>query len=278
MFHTIVSRSNTMSLDEVIERLSRQDVVSGVVVNGSGGAEEIVRGSDYDLVVFRTDLDTEGHVGLTYIDGRVTDVIFVNADETRRILALKEPLSVESWTGHVVHWLVLGRVAYDRTGEITRAFEYVHRGHWLRPMDDAEIYQIWFSINFNVRHNHRILNSDDPLYMMALDVRMLYGATDIFRGYFHCRRMLWEGEKAALRYLQEHDPGFIALFQRFVHTDDREQKMIMYEQLADWATAPVGGVWDPQGTSMQLIEPQEKVTPDMIDRALRFWEDLLGDE
>jgi predicted nucleotidyltransferase len=278
MMRTIVSRSNTMSLDEVIERLRRHDVVFGVVVTGSAAAQEMRGASDYDLLVLRTDLETRGYVGLTYINGRVTDVIFCSVDEIARIMALEGPVYAEDWTGHVIRWLQLGRVAYDPTGEVSRARERVRQGVWLAPMNDTQAYEVWFSINFGIRHTRRMVHSDDSLYLMALDVRLLYGAVDIFRGYFHCRRLFWEGEKAALGYLQAHDPEFLAMFQRFVHTTDRDEKMVLYEELAQWATAPMGGIWPRDATAMQLAKPVDPVTPEVVQEALDSWEDLLREE
>ena len=51
MIKPILSQSNSMSLDEVLTRLSRNRAVEGVLTLGSTRARELHEHSDYDLLV-----------------------------------------------------------------------------------------------------------------------------------------------------------------------------------------------------------------------------------
>lgn len=41
--------------------------------------------------------------------------------------------------------------------------------------------------------------------------------------YFRVRKLRWEGDKTAIRYLQAHDPAYFDLLQQFLKAMDRQQ-------------------------------------------------------
>jgi hypothetical protein len=104
---------------------------------------------------------------------------------------------------------------------------------------------------------------------------VLFGTTDLLFNYWKARRMLWEGDKEAIRYLMAHDPTFLDLFQRFLVEGDREHKLALYEQLAEIAVAPVGPLWQDGVTAMTF--DAQTVQPEDVQAGLRFWEALIGD-
>ena len=275
MPQTIVSLTNTMTLEEVIAKLAEREAVDGVIIIGSASENTLSSVSDYDLVVVLSDMPAPLHVGLTYIDQRLADIIFFTVAEVDRLLSLAEPVDAEEWVGRLLRWLRVGRIAFDRTGRLQRAQRKVLAGQWLSPASESRVYQTWFHINYNVKQNKRMLASDDPVYQQALDMRLLYGIAEVFTGYFDLRRLPWEGEKAAIRYLAANDRGYLDLFQRCLAETDRAQRVQLYEQLAALTTAPVGGLGPDGATAIQFKEGTE-LKPGTIEAALGFWQSLFS--
>lgn len=106
----------------------------------------------------------------------------------------------------------------------------------------------------------RLIQVDDPLYRATTSVRMaLYGHMDVWFGYWDVRGLPFAGDKAAVRYLQAHDPAFLETYRRFIAETTPEDKLALYEQ----AAAPLGGVWAAGQTAMNVAG------------ALETWQTLL---
>lgn len=277
-FLTIRSHSNDLTLAEVIARLGQHAAVEGVLLIGSTGQETLTPASDYDLIVILSSMPAPLHVGLTYIDGRLTDVLFMTAAAIERILS-SEGLQddADGLDGKFIRWLQRGQIAFDRAGRVQQAQTKVRTGQWLRLAGDAELYAGWFSINYNVRQTRRMMASTDPVYQMAVDYRLLYSLAELWGYYFRARRLPWEGEKGAVRYLAAHDPAYLELFRRCLAEPDRTRKMALYEQLADLTLAPVGGLWPEGDTAFQFdLSAGGQLDASMISATLAFWEELIG--
>jgi hypothetical protein len=279
MFPTLFSRSHRFTLDETISRLARHPVVDGVLLIGSTGQPALSPVSDYDMIVVLNEPPVPVHVALTRIEGRLTDVVFYEAAVIRRI-AEGEALadSVDSLEGKLIRWLQTGKVAFDRTGHMEAAQRKAQTGISLRPAGEGEIYAAWFSVNYNVEQTRRMLASPEPVYQWAVDHRLLYQLADLWGVYFRVRRLPWEGEKAAIRYFQTHDPEYLDLFQTCLAAPDRARKVQLYEQLAAMTLAPLGGLWPGGSTAVQLaISADGGLPADAVQNALAFWEGLLAD-
>ncbi len=268
------STTDNATLNEVINRLSQHPSVDGLIVIGSASRGELNPASDYDLVVILSTMPLPLHVGVTTIDGRRTDVIFHEAAQVDAFLAASEPLDFGSWTGRLVGWLREGRIVFDRDGRLGQAQQKAGRGDWLLPAGTAHGFGAWNGVNYNLQVARRYLASDDPLYLNTADIRMmLYGPSDLFFNYFEARRLRWDGEKAALQYLQQHDPEYLSLFTQFLTEPERQAKFKLYEMLAALTIAPVGELWREDDTVM-MVDAAE-VTPAMERMALDFWEELV---
>jgi hypothetical protein len=249
--------------------------VNGVLTIGSVVKGELTSASDYDLVLFVSEVPASLHVGVTYIDQRLTDLIFLDTAQVERVLSLDLPVDGDAWIGRVVRWLQAGQIAFDRTGRLRQAQEKVRGGEWLSAMTDQGAYGAWFGINFNLAHTRRMLASDDPVYLSGADLRMaLYGTMDLVFHYWRIRNLRWEGDKEAIRYLSAHDPDYLSLLEQFIVESDRTRKLALYERLAEVATAPLGGLWPEGATAMQF--DAQAVSPDMVETALGFWEELIA--
>ena len=273
--HTLPSPGKDMTLGQAIARLSAHPMVDGILTIGSTGTDELSPASDYDLVLVLAEMPAPLLVGLTTIDGRIADILFVTRVQITQVLDLCQPVDGDAWIGRIVRWLQAGQIAFDRTGQIEQAQQKVRDGNWLQAKDARVGYGHWFSLNYNLAQTQRLLASDDPLYLAAGELRMqLYGPSDLLFGYWEIRGLRWEGDKPAVRYLLEHDPDYWRLFCAFTQETDRHHKFALYERLAKRTAVPAGGLWPPDATAVQFDSRQ--VTPEVIEIGLRFLEELLA--
>ena len=274
MMQTVSVRNSTLTLEEVISKLASHRDVDGIVIFGSAGAERITSASDYDLVIVLADESVPIGFGTTYVSGRLTDLMFFTVAEIEQVMSLNEPVDTDERLGQLIRWLKEGQVVLDRSGQLGHAQRKVQGGQWLLPAGASRRYQIWYKINFDLRHAKRMVVSNDPVYQQALEMRLLFSIFDVFLGYFLMRGMIWEGSKAAIRYLSANDPEYLGLLEQCLAETNRVRKVEMYEQLAKLATEPAGGLWAERDTAVQL-RPDVKWNPGLIEECLEFWQHLL---
>lgn len=274
MARSAISTTNTRTLDCVIEQLAQQSVVDGIIVVGSAATAQMTAASDYDLVLILAEMPVPLHTGVTYIDGRFTDLLFHATAEVDTILAATTPFDLWDWTGRLVGWLEAGQIRFDRHGTLIRAQTKVRNGDWLTSDNERAIYGAWQTINYNLAVVRRYLASDDPAYLEAADLRMaLYAPQDLYWNYFTVRNLRPDSDKAQLAYLRTHDPAFLAAYQRFLVEPNRAKKFRLYTTLAAQVLAPVGSLWQAGETVLNLSAPS--VTIALEEEALAFWETLL---
>jgi hypothetical protein len=216
---------------------------------------------------------------VTTVDHRLGEIYFTPAAEIDAILAAGDLATLARdhlrLGGTLLAWLQHGQIVFDRSQRLRRAQERLASGSWHTPAGVARHYAAWFSINYNVRQTRRMLAADDPVYDMAVDLRLLYTLFDLWTAYFRVRDLAPQGEKKEIRYLAAHDPPYLELFRRCLAEPDRHRKFDLYAQLAQQTLAPVGDLWPEHDTAVQLraeVEP----APTAVADALRFWNELLG--
>jgi predicted nucleotidyltransferase len=274
MSQTLLSTSNTLTLDEFIARLSCHQLVDGIVLIGSTGRGDLTPTSDYDLLLVLSQMPAPFTVALTWIDHRLTDIIFATRQQIEEILALDTPANGEEWPGRFIQWLQTGRIAFDRTGRLAQAQTKVQSDNSLLPLDNYDVYMAWFGLNYNLNQTRRLMAAEDPVYWIAADIRLAhYGTSDLLWRYFRIRKLRWQGEKSAVRYLSSHDPNYLTLLQQFLAAGERRAKFSLYEQLVALAAAPGGGLWLPGATAIEF--KPEGFGPTTAAEALGFWEGLL---
>ena len=265
----------TMTLGDLIDRLAAHPTVHGLVVIGSGRDGTPPPYSDYDLVIALDNPRLPLHVGMTWVDGRFTDLIFVTTKQVQHILDASDPLEPATPHGRLLEWLAHGRIAFDRHGQLGQVQNKVQDGAWLRRPDVTDMTHAWNSLNYNVTQTHRLLTVDDPLYLLAAEVRMAwFGTGDLLAHYRTIRGLPQTGEKEMLRHLQEHDPDYLARLQQFLHAPNRKAKFDLYVELASAAAAPLGGLWPDHTTAFQV----DRVRGEQPGQAAAqlFWHDLIG--
>jgi hypothetical protein len=261
-----------LSLAEVITHLSQQPQIEGILEIGSAATGDLTDASDYDLVIVLHDapgapLMPPWFVGITQIDHRLTDLIFVAASEVEQLLALTAAIAPGDPRTPVVRWVQLGVIIYDRATLLRRAQQHLASYAWMQPIDDQATHATWFSINYNLVQTRRLARATNPLYRMSAEIRMaVYGHTDLWHGYFTLHSLPWEGDKPAVAYLAEHDAEFLEAYRQFITETSVDGKLLAYERAAALAAAPMGGLWPPDTTAMN------------VDHALEIWQSLLHTE
>lgn len=275
---TVMPATADMALDEVCARLARHPQVDGLILVGSAQRPPIPAYADFDLVLVLADNPLGLHVGVTTIDARLTDLIFVERSHVQTILDATQPVDPDAWVGRLAAWLAEGTVLFDRHGELAAAQAKSLAASVLRPLDATDVTQAWVGLNYNVVQTARLLTSDDPVYQLAAMVRMQwFGVGDLLAHYLTIRRLPWRGEKAAIRHLQREDPDYLAQFQRFLSANDPGAKFALYRQLAAEAAAPAGGLWPEHATVFQL-ERTENHPAAAATAAEAFWTELVKGE
>lgn len=273
------SQSDALPLEEVVTRLARHEAVTGVVLLGTTGDPALTPASDYDLLVVLSQMPAPMHVALTTVDGRLADIIFVMQPEIDALLAHDElghdEVPQDSWAARLLYWVQTGRVVFDRLGQVQRLQDNSATQRRAAQPDAGERYRTWFGINYNVRQTLRILASADPVYQMTVDLRLLYCLSELWVAYFRLRGLAWAGEKAAVRYLAAHDPGYLQRFQRCLAETDRRSKVAQYVALAEQTLLPLGGLWPQASTAIQF-HADAPWRPGQDQVALAFWNSLLS--
>ena len=268
------SSTHALTLAEVTGRLSQKEEVEGIILVGSAIKDVLTPASDYDLVIVLNESPVPLHVGVTAINGRFTDLVFHTTAQVEEFLAATKPFSFSDWTGRLVGWLEVGEILFDRDGLLQQAQAKAHSGVWIQDDPTGDAFHAWNGVNYNLAVARRLFAAEDPLYLQTLDLRMaLYAPADLFFNYFRARSLRWDGDKWAIRYLNEHDPDYLILFRRFLSEQDRAQKFRLYEQLAVRALEPVSDLWA-EGDTV-IMPDTEVVTAEIEQQALDFWESLI---
>lgn len=274
-YQASLSESNTLSLSQVVARLAENDRVDGVLTIGTTSGEGLTPASDYDIVIVLPEMpDGLEPYGVTHIDGRFTDLLFVTVQQLDEILGLSAPIESHVWLGRIIRWFEEGRIAFDRRGQLHAVQHKVQVAPYLSPLaEDGR--SGWWRINYNLAQTRRMLTSDDPIYRIAADLRMvLYGPTDLLFNYFGIRNLRWSGDKDAVRYLLSNDPDYLADFRQFVAEANLERRLALYEDLARRTIAPVGELWEVGVTALAFHHTDAADHP--TDQAERFWDRLIA--
>ncbi len=278
MIFTKQSISHTLTFEEVIGRLRESSKVDGLLTFGSRSTKLVSAISDYDLLVLVNEIPIGIFQMITHIDNKMADLVLYRTDDIQAQLDEPKPVSATSQHGYFLQKVKAGKILYDSTGTLMNAKSYLEnctsRAEWLLPVTGQAEYASWFWPNVNLYHLRRMANSDDPIYETAVDMSLMGGIGNICRDYFQIRNLLWQGGKAAIRTLEQHDPGFLGLFRECIAEHNRERKLILYTQLVEHAIAPIGPLFAPGMTAVCLED--RSLHPVKVKEALLFWEECLS--
>jgi len=184
MFLTPIFKSTIMTLEEVLAHLMQHEEVDGIVMLGSASKNTLTPTSDYDLFLCLSHMPAPLSVALTWIDSRLTDLMFLSITFLDQFLSDETIiLSTDSYEGSVLYRLPTAQIVLDRHGRLKRVKQSIHTSQRITTPPDEDIYMTWFNLNFNLLHTKRMLTSDDPTYAMAIDFRLLYSLVDLWTAY-----------------------------------------------------------------------------------------------
>lgn len=266
-----------LGLDELVARLSDCPDIAGVLALGSTRDNRLTPASDLDLVLVLAAWPAPIHVGITHVAGRLTDLLFLDLIAVRALAANDRPLPLSDPLAAGAAWLLTGEILFDRHGDLARAQARLRSipDSPLRPHTAGELYGAWFHLNFNLAHNRRLYASEDPLYCLALDYRLLFCLADLLVQYVEFHGMRWEGEKTALRYLAAHDSAYLQLYRQALAAISRKERFALYEQLCALTCAPVGPLW-PQHATIFVFEDGQHTDAARVAAALDWWDALAA--
>jgi len=272
--------SASLTFDEALAHLAASERVDGIALFGSRASDDSDPISDYDVLLLVANAPVRIFQMLTHIGGRMADVVFVEAATADRWLATPNAVSAASFEGMFLLKMQTAQIVYDASGRLRRVQHLVTRDKpnrdWFLPSVYPDVYAAWFWQNHGLYHMKRMAQSDDPTYRTAVDLMMLSSLSGVCRAYYCVRHLPWQGEKAAIRHLQQHDPEFLALLRECLAAVDRAHKLDLYEQLVSYTLAPVGTVCTPGITAVYLADPSQNIAH--IETALSYWESLFGAE
>ncbi len=270
-----ITVTQTMSIEAVLARLAALDIVDGIALRGTRAIPLIDPSTDYDLLILVTERPLHITQLFTHIEKRVADVFLMDVQAYDQIVQGGRRLSPSSPDGIFMRKLAGSEIIHDRSGRIQRGLGEAGKGPgWFKAVSYSALYLLWFTQNFVLAHVKRMILSADATYLTASDMLMASSVGATYRAYFEVRRLSWEGEKGAIHYLQEHDPAYLEVLRGCLTSANREQKLLLYEQLVRLTLEPFGEVWDDDIVAACFDTPLHDSSG--VDSALSFWEDLFA--
>lgn len=259
-----------MNLTETISNLKTKDQVTAVFLTGSGASSSLKEYSDYDLVVI-LDKDEIGLKSIyTFIDGKFTDLFFFTEQNIKE-LAEETKVNPNSMNGILLNWLDNAKIEFDKTGSISELQNKAKSGHFKATIPEDEVTSVLNKVNYNFICNQRYYQSQDDLYLKALDIKLLYSVVELITAYFTFRQIPWRGEKQAISYLETNDPAFYRQFQNFLASKDIDERMRFYGKLFNIALPESLNRWD----NSIVIGELHDGSSEGRERAKSFWQELI---
>jgi hypothetical protein len=217
------------SLANLIEKLKSSPRVKGIFCAGTT-ATTLTPSSDIDLIVV-VDKNSEGIKSIfTTIENRFSDIYFFDIDFLNQ-LKDKNKVSGNNFDGMFLAWLATGKIEYDPENVLLEIKNKATETLPTQKVSDSEKRDFWVKTNYNFIANSRYYNSKDEIYHKALEFRLLYSVIELITAYFSFRSIPWRGEKSAVKYLQQNDQEFLAIFEKYSKSSLLTEKMKCYTEL-----------------------------------------------
>ncbi len=233
------TQSSDNSLQEIINTLSKNNNVDALLLCGSTATETQTKSSDYDLVLVVKEKPEKLLSLFTYINAMPADIFFYSLTDIKNIILNKQVKEGgETW---LMHWLLKGKISFDKSGDLTKLQSIISE---IQFPPDIFAGASAYKINYNLINNTRYFESNDPLYHLSLEIRLLYSITETLVGYFSMRHIYWEGEKKAIQYLENNDSEYLSIFQKTIRASNLQDKFATYRDLVEKSFTSEYPKWD----------------------------------
>jgi len=199
-------------LSDLVARLIRNPRVIGIVRYGRRRADETERGGDFDLLVIVTERPHDVESIHFAVGDIPVDLSLRTVDDLRRttpLSAMVDPL------------LPASELLFDRTGALRPEIAALP-ARWSREMSpatrltEAEVARRRFGHRHTLdKARHRL--TAEPLLCHVLLSTNIYW---LLQTHLAARGLPYEGENAALTWLESHDPQVYQAIERFFATQD----------------------------------------------------------
>ncbi|MBI2024241.1 hypothetical protein HYT00_02555 [Candidatus Giovannonibacteria bacterium] len=216
------------SLENLIEKMKSSPRVKGIFTTGTT-ASKLTPSSDIDLVVVLDKNEAGIKLVYTTVEKHFSDIFFFDVDFLNQ-LKNKREVFANNFEGMFLEWLIKGKIEHDPDNLLFALKKEFSENPPLQKVDESEKRDFWVKTNYNYIANLRYYSGDD-LYKKALEMRLLYSVSELINAYFSFRGVAWRGEKAAIKYLEKNDQGFLSIFEAYSKSNSLEDKMKRYEGL-----------------------------------------------
>ena len=273
------SISDHLSLEETVARLEASAQVVGVAEFGSRTTGHANAASDYDLIVLATALPAPFLQLVTTIGGRLADVILVSVEIADRILTATAPFQPTSIEALFVRDMRMAHIRFDPSERLHKVQQLVTAGaEWeAQPsanQNDLRAYMTWFGQSLGLLHLERMAQSQHPIHLSAVDLRLAASISGAWKSYFEIRQLASKNEKAALRYWAEHDPAYLQTILKCLALQDRSEKLAAYRDLVERTLAPLSKVFRKGETAVMFTHLNGPIG---VQQVLNYWESLFED-
>ena len=197
---------------------------------------------------------------------------------SEEILKLAEnengPIPLNDTQTTMIRSLQKAKISFDKSGSLTKPQKKYQKELTFLPPDNSESQSRLDKASYNLAHTKRYILSDNPDYLMAIDLRMLYQLDNLMLDYFFVRGQPWPGEKAAIRQWKSSDPDYYNLFNKCLYETDRNNRVQYYEQLAIKTMEPIGTLWHTGETHFRM-KCDTEMNQENLKTADQFWKSLL---
>ncbi|MFA6270386.1 MAG: nucleotidyltransferase domain-containing protein [Candidatus Paceibacterota bacterium] len=260
-----------MTLNDLIQNLKSKEEIDAVFVTGSQGLGEQKSYSDIDLVIVFKENTQKLFSLFQFIDGKPADIFFYDIPLLEKLKADKE-ISANTMDAVLINWLEKANIEFDKSGTITSMKDDVENLKKKLQVPVIEMKKFESLINSGYITNKRYFESNDPEYLEALEIKLLYDLNNILMGYFEFRNIPWRGEKQVLKYLRENDSEFYNLYMFCIKAVDIKEKFDAYLKLVKTVFSGSYGLWNED-----IINPfiKGQLEEEGRNHLIEYWNNLI---
>lgn len=269
--------TRTWNFDETLQRLSQSPFVEGIAEFGSRAAARESAASDYDLLIVLRDMPSPVFQIITAINGRIADIVPADKTVVERIITEGEAAITDRFTLMLVQKLRTARILFDQSGlmgNAQAAAQTIPEKQLLpQPVPYGQRYAEMFWQGFVTQQARRMAQADDEVHHLAADMMITSILTQTYRAYFELRGLVWEGEKAALRYWRQHDLACYELVRALINSVELKARLSVYEALS---THVLAGYGEPIRAGQTAVMFASEVSEGNVKVMLDYWDGLFG--